>query len=524
MKIERLEEIKDRLDSRFAGDLITRFAEMPQPSTMHNLLRAADQIEKSHRAQTPITIVGDYDADGVCASAILSSVFDQCGVAHQVIIPDRFTDGYGLSPAIIDRIDEGLIITVDNGISANEAAIRAKAKNLELIITDHHVCPEVLPDALIVNPKQSACGFAYDDICGALVAWYLAVEVRRRLNPSVDTKELLALVAIATIADSMPLVGLNRFVAQAGLEMLNRTQEPFALAFRAFFNKQTFSYDDIGFFIAPRINAAGRIASAKDAFEFLKSTSTKEAEIALYKLENYNQTRKELESVILDAASDQASFDDPAVVVYGEDWHEGVIGIVASRLAERFKKPAVVISINGEIAKASARTVGDVDLYSLIRSSADHLLGFGGHKKAAGFSLKRDKITDFKSAFFTAASLIAPDQLLARDELLGELNMALLDTDLYDLIAQYEPFGEGNPRPEFVSREMIVASYKTIGKESNHLKLQLKTNAFAQHRQAIRFFANESIEQGKTISFYYSLLLNEFGGRRTVEMKISEFC
>lgn len=521
MKQMTIEEIFEALESRFKGEQITALSQIPNPKTMKDLIRSAEKIAEYKAKNLPVTIVGDYDADGVCASAVLSSVFTQCGVKHRVIIPDRFSDGYGLSPSVIERIDSGLVVTVDNGISAYEASLLAEKKGLDLIITDHHNCPAMLPKAYaIVNPKQIDCGFEYKDICGAFVAWYLGAAVRAILNPSVDMRSLLICVMIATIADSVELVGLNRFVAQVGLELFNRSAEPYIMALRALSNKERFEFDDISFAIAPRINAAGRVANAKVALEFLLADSFETAQQKAMELERLNSERKVIESEILHQARAGVDPSDPAVVVYGEGWHEGVIGIVASRLADEYKKPAVVISVNGERAKGSARVSGNIDLYELIASAKEHLIGFGGHKKAAGLSLESAKIEEFKEAFFKAASKIDSDQLNHKEGFFGAIDLSLITLDFLRNLKQYEPFGEGNPKPLFLAKEVSVASVRTMGSESQHLKF-FPANPSREPLDIVAF--NSTYSGSSKISFYFEVGINEYRGVQKSQVLISEF-
>lgn len=523
MKQITVEEIFDSLNSRFTGEEIRSLKDLPNPKTLRDLMKSAEKIAEYKAQNLPVTIVGDYDADGVCASAILSTVFAQCGVKHSVIIPDRFIDGYGLSVEIIKRIDSGLIVTVDNGISAHEAAEIAHQKGLDLIITDHHNSPAVLPKAYaVVNPKRHDCGFAHKDICGAVVAWYLGSAVRAVLNPKVDMRSLLPLAMIATIADSVELVGLNRFVAQAGMEIFNRSDAPYIKALRAQSDKEWFSFDDIAFGVAPRINAAGRVAHAKFALEFLLASSFDSAQAKLMELERFNIKRKEIESAILSEARASVNASDPAVVVYGEGWHEGVIGIVAARLAEEHKKPAVVIAVKGDDAKASARISGDVDLFELIASTKKHLIGFGGHKKAAGLKLSSTQIEQFKEAFFDSCKRVDKALLEKKEGFFGAIDLDLITLDFLQAIKSFEPFGEGNPRPIFMANRVGLSSVRTMGSDSQHLKLALKS-ASKIDVEAVAFNRSASFKEANEISFFFEVNINEFRGVKKPQILVREF-
>ncbi|MGE4296004.1 MAG: single-stranded-DNA-specific exonuclease RecJ [Campylobacterales bacterium] len=524
MKISDLSTLEALLRDRLGGEGGDKLSELPQPSLFADMDKAADRIAEAIRSGERITIVGDYDADGVCASALLSESLLRCGGRHDVVIPDRFKDGYGLSPAVVDRIESGLVVTVDNGISAHKAALRARQKGLTLIITDHHLCPPDLPDAYaIVNPKRPDCPFPFKEPCGAAVAWYLGAALKERFDGDWDVGAQLDILLLAVLGDAVALRGMNRALARAGLGRLNRSRRPCVLALRSFLNKTQFTYEDVGYQIVPRLNAAGRMDHAQSAFEFLTAQTLEAALDKLGELDRLNRARKEIEAKLLAKAQDQADGAQAAVVAHGKGWHEGVIGIVAARLAQRYKKPAVVIAHDENGAKGSARTAGEADLFALIAHCEAHLEGFGGHKKAAGIRLEADRIEPFKSAFLQIAATV-PGELLERNEALaGELPLRLIGPELWSLIKRYEPFGEGNLEPLFAARDLRVRSVRAMGRSGEHLRLSIAEEMHASAAEAVAFFTDRTFVPGDAASFYYTLSLNEFNGSSRLQMTVKEF-
>jgi single-stranded-DNA-specific exonuclease len=520
MKINSLQELDAILRRRFERDTIAALRDIEPPSAFLGMQEATRRIVEAIKSGEEIAVVGDYDADGVIASAILSAFFDCVRAKSSVYLPDRFGDGYGISPAIVDRIGASLIVTVDNGASAFEAADRAKALGKTLIITDHHVCRAQPPQAFaIVNPKQPDCPSQYKELCGAAIAWYLAASLTRALNADFDLNEALALVAIASIADCVELKSANRALVKAGVKRLNASAKPYAKALREAL-KADIDSEAIAYKIAPKINAAGRIAHSRIAYDFLKSATATEAKALFAELDALSKERKRIEEGAFDEALKQIGGGESAVVVSGEGWHEGVIGIVAARLAERFKKPAVVIAVKGESAKASARSWGKADLFDLFERCGEYITGFGGHKKAAGATLRADRIAAFADAFRAACA--SNGAVASNRDILGELDLSLVSSALCDLIAQYEPFGEGNPKPIFVACDAPVKESKTIGENGAHLRLSLERERGGNDLQAIWFFASRDIKQNDRVSFYYSILPDRFNGVLRVKLRIEE--
>ncbi|MDR2034504.1 MAG: single-stranded-DNA-specific exonuclease RecJ [Helicobacteraceae bacterium] len=529
--IDSFEELSAILQSRFENDAIKKLNQIESPSAFKGMREATERIALALEEGEAIEIVGDYDADGVIASVILSDFFD-CAKAkfpktkYGVYLPDRFKEGYGVSPQIIDRIKANLIVTVDNGINAIETAKRAKELGKTLIITDHHICPETPPQAYaIINPRQPDCPSKYKELCGASIAWYFAASLTRTLGVEFDLNEALAFVALASIADCVALNGANRALTKTGIKRLNLCRRPYAIALKSICQAPIDS-EQIAFKIAPKINAAGRIEHSRLAYDFLRSETIEEAFKRLAKLDDLAKRRKIIEEAIIGEALTQCTEKESAIVVSANGWNEGAIGIAAARLAERFYKPAIAIAINGQNAKASARSYGEIDILSLIASCEKYVKSFGGHKKAAGINLAADRIDEFKKAFYAAASRIKLPDFVENRAVLGELNPLLIARKLCEIIDRFEPFGEGNPRPIFIAKNMLVKDCKKMGQDGAHLRLILSCDR-VDNLEAILFFADRllgdrKLNIGDRVSFHYAVFLDSFNGVSRLRLRVEK--
>jgi single-stranded-DNA-specific exonuclease len=512
------------LNERFKEDDFTRLADLPDPFLLIDMEKSVKRIAEAMKKKEKITLIGDYDVDGVTSSVVINDFFDEIGYPLTTIIPNRFKDGYGISPKIMDRVDTNLIITVDNGISGHAAADICKERNIDLIITDHHTCGATLPDAYsIINPKRSDCSFPFKEICGAVVAWYLIAGIKKELTLDVDLKSYFDLLALATIADAMPLVSLNRVIVKYGLKVMSSTKRVSLEVFRERLNKEIINSEDVGFMIAPKLNAAGRMSSATEAFNFLRSNTKKEAVKWLDYLFKLNFDRREIESEITELAKLEVRNHDLITVVWGEGWHEGVIGIVASRLVDAFEKPAIVLSIENGIAKGSARSVGEVDIYTLIKAQESLLHGFGGHKQAAGMKLEEENLIHFREAINLAAKEVDPKDFEPQIDVIGDIGFDVLDIECFDIISHFEPYGQANPKPLFQANSVDVVFADWVGKESNHLKLTVAQEQNNIQKKGMAFFANVDIARGDKIDFAYSIVKNDFRNNTTIELQIKKF-
>ncbi len=513
-------KIASILNARFS-DGFKELKDLPSPFDMHDMSRAAERIALAVERGERITVVGDYDVDGVVSTAIMEEFFELIGYPVETLIPNRFRDGYGISPALLDRIDADVVVTVDNGITAFEAAEVCKKRGIDLIITDHHTTAERLPDAYaVVNPKKRECRFAYPEICGAQVAWFLVGALKKRLGVDLAMSRFLDLLAVAIVADVMPLVSINRALVQRGLSMLSVSKRPAFEAVRAYLGKKSFAAMDIGFALAPRLNSAGRMADASDALRFLRSSDISEASRRWLRLEELNRLRKAAEAEAAEEAVQMADADAPVIVVAKEGWHEGVVGIVASRLVERFKKPAIVLSIEGDRAKGSGRSVGEVDLFDLLRRSRRYLAGFGGHKMAAGLSVEKESIAAFTEEICRYASRLDPTLFIPADDVMGILPIEEIDWELMELLERFEPYGEANIRPKFLIYDVEVVEARTIGADGRHLKMVIGSGA--NRIDAVWFGFDKEVKRGDRIGVTGALQVNEFNERRSIQLLVDK--
>ena len=513
------ERLRRVLSERFEGEQ-SRLGDIPPPSQLKDADKAARRIARAIENGERITLVGDYDVDGVTSTALTTLFFRQIPYPLDVIIPNRFTDGYGVSPTLLQRIDADLVITVDNGISAAEAADICKARGIDLIITDHHTPGATLPDAFaIVNPKQETCGYPFPEICGAQVAWLIMAAVKKELGAAIDMKQFLELLALAVVADVMPLTGINRAIVQAGLQQMMQSSRPAFVIIREFLNKTALTSEDIGFQIAPRINSAGRLEDASIALEFLVAEDEATAFRQFELLDRLNTLRKATEAEVSEEAAARVNPEDDVIVVASEGWHEGVVGIVASRLVQKFGKPAVVLSIHEGMAKGSARSIGNVDIYALISEQKGMLAKFGGHKMAAGLSLPIDAVEPFRRAINASAAALHPDDFLPEEAILGELQSGCIDFELLRILESFEPYGEGNPRPRFLIRDAEIVSIKSFGSDRSHSRVSLRL--FPHERQThdvLAFRQILDVPPHRRMTCSYTLSKNEFNGRISLQL------
>ncbi len=520
-KLLNKSDIRQILASRFEQDCHTRLSLLPNPFIFKDIKKSALRIKKALENNETVGIVGDYDADGVVASVVLSEFFEHIGLKYELYIPNRFSDGYGLNPKIVNKLNTSLIVTVDNGITANEAATLCKQKGIDLIITDHHSVPESLPDAYaIVNPKQKDCQFPCKEICGAQVAWYLCAAIKEVCGIKCDMSRWLDILAISIMADLMELKDMNRTMVKKGLLALNQTKRVAFLAIKDMFCKKEFGSDDISFLIAPLINSTGRMEDASLSVEFLKSSTYDEAYTLLERISELNNLRKKQESNLFEESLKMVNEDENIIIVWGDGWHEGVIGIVASRLSRRFKKPAIVFCIENERAKGSARSVGSIDILSIISAHSDMLLGFGGHKGAAGVSIEKNKLEEFKASIQEACKDIDESEFHINRDILGEIDPKEIDFELLGILKSYEPYGEKNPKPCFSINQIAVKNSRYLGKEENHLKLILKSRDVTL--ESLFFNFDKEARSGDMIDIVFSIGFNDYRGLITPQLLIRE--
>jgi single-stranded-DNA-specific exonuclease len=493
---------------------------------VEQLQKALKRISEAIDKKEQIIVFGDYDVDGITASAILWETLHEIGANCLPFIPDRKTEGYGLSLNALqnDELTEKkpkLIITVDNGIVANEAVAFANEQGIDVIVTDHHVPSDTLPDAYAIVHTTK--------LCGAGVAYLLSKEIKsEKLQPTEDTH--LELAALGTVADLVPLTGANRAIVIEGLKKLQTTTRPGLLALfqLAKIEQESIGVYEIGYIIGPRLNASGRIASAMDSLRLLCTKSATRATELASKLESVNRERQQLlregaEHAVA-AVRTRESEVGHLLIIGHESYEEGVIGLIAGKLVEAFYRPAIVLSLGESVSKASVRSISGFNIIEFLRLYKEYFISLGGHPMAAGFSVETAKIAILQKLLEEKAEELLAEELLIRTLKIDcELSFSSLSKDLYSSIQQLAPFGMANPEPVFSTRAVSVDSFRVIGKERNHLKLVLKqeNNSF----EAIAFGMGElgtRLKAGDMLDIAYALDENTWNGATKLQVRIRD--
>lgn len=462
--------------------------ESHEPGAFDSMAAVVDRILAAVGEGERITIHGDFDVDGVCATALLISTLGELGAQCDWLIPDRLSEGYGLSRASVERLAERrteLLITADCGITAAEEVAMARRLGIETIVTDHHQPPGELPECLILHPRIS--GYPFAELCGTAVAWKLCCALREASGGRGSTVDDLDLVALATVADVVPLVGENRSLVRRGLKQMRRAHRPGLRALMAAARCEPTRLDegDIAFRLGPRINAAGRLYRADAGVELmLTRDDARAAEIAA-ELDRANAERREAEREV-DAAAEAALRELPrelgeaaGLVLAGRGWHPGVIGIVASRLVERHQRPVVIVSLDGEgRGRGSARSVPGFDLLGGLESCSEYLLRFGGHRAAAGLELRADQLEPFRRAFAAHATEILGSEEQRRVERIdATVGGASLGLDLAEELGRLAPFGNGNPGVRLLVPAARLSDVRTMGEGAKHSRFNLHSGS-----------------------------------------------
>ena len=460
-------------------------ADLHNPYLMKDMDKAVARIEKAISNNENILVFGDYDVDGTTAVSLVSSYLRCFYPNVATYIPDRYAEGYGISYMGIDYAEDNdisLIIALDCGIKSIEHVNYAKAKNIDFIICDHHRPGDILPEAVaVLDPKREDCSYPYDELCGCGVGFKLIQALAENRNQTIeDLVEYLDLVATAIAADIVPINGENRVLAKFGLEVINSNPRPGIKALIQNVKKKVLTITDVVFIVAPRINAAGRIKHGNEAVALLTEFDLDQAEQFASEIEQHNSDRKELDKQITKEALLQIEENNEQVrfstVVYQENWHKGVIGIVASRLVENYYRPTIVFTKSGEKLAASARSVKDFDIYNALEACAEHLEQFGGHMYAAGMTLLEENYENFKNAFEKVVQeTIHPDLLIPEISYDAEIELSEINPKLMRLLKQFEPFGPENMTPLFLAKGLTDSGYaKTLGSDNEHLKAFVK--------------------------------------------------
>ena len=509
------------------------------PLMMKDMEKAVERIIKGISANEKITIYGDYDVDGITALSILKIFLHEVNADVSFYIPDRLSEGYGLNHEAVKKIKDlgtGLMISVDCGISDIQEVGLAQKNGIDVIITDHHEVPDESPPAFaILNPKQKGCCFPFKSLAGVGVVFNLIIALRASLRDQGFWKhdkipnlgEYLDLVALGTIADIVPLRDENRIFVKFGLEQLTNSSRPGVIALKEVsgLEDSTINPGMVGFRLAPRINAGGRVGKADHGVRLLTTKDLGEAKKMAAFLDGANKERQQIEEhMVIEAKKavqgNEDMLNSRSIVLASPDWHPGVIGIAASRLVDAYYRPAVMIALQGGIGKGSGRSIEGFDLYKGLRESAYLLDGFGGHMYAAGITIEENKIPEFQAVFekivkesLSDEDLIPKIHIDARIPLKGLTMELLRDLDILS------PFGPSNPEPVFCSSILSVAHSGIVG--NGHLKLKVKENGAIY--DAIGFNMGEKVVSAKErIRAAFVPQINNWQGRRTIQLKLKD--
>jgi len=505
------------------------------PFLMKDMDKAVARIESAIENQENILVFGDYDVDGTTAVSLVSSYLKSHYPNIATYIPDRYDEGYGISFKGIDFADDNgfsLIIALDCGIKSIDHIAYAKAKNIDFIICDHHRPGEFLPDAVaILDPKREDCSYPYDELCGCGVGFKLIQALGQRWHDTIDDLvPYLDLVATAIAADIVPITGENRVLAYFGLQVINSEPRPGIKALTHQIKKKVLDITDVVFIISPRINAAGRIKHGNHAVELLTEFNFEQAQQFASEIEQYNSDRKDLDKKITKEAFQQIIENQEeerfSTVVFQEDWHKGVIGIVASRLIETYYRPTLVFTKSGDKYAASARSVKGFDVYNALDACAEHLEQFGGHMYAAGMTLKAENYINFKDAFEKQVQeTILPEMRTPEIEIDAEINFSDITPKLIRILKQFEPYGPQNMTPVFMSSDVTDTGYaKTLGADDEHLRLFVKQNN-SEGLAAIGFGLGRKIDLTKNhnpFQLAYTVCENEWNDKVSTQLMLKD--
>jgi single-stranded-DNA-specific exonuclease len=515
-----------------------------QPSSLRGIDAAVKRIYAAITGNQKILIFGDYDVDGITATAVLLIFLLYTGADVSYYIPHRLNEGYSIQPRHISHYARphgfDLIITADCGSASHQAVAAANHSGIDMIITDHHNIGDEMPPALaVINPKRADCTSGLQSLAGVGVAFFLLIRLRAYLRekgfwqklPEPNLKSYCDLVALGTVADMVPLVNENRVLSKTGLGLINTGQRPglTALAQAGGIRNDTLDADDIAFRLAPRLNAAGRMDHAARAVELLTARDADVAAATAQTLNQLNQKRQQLEKAILAEIETHLSINGSllrrrSLVLSQEGWHAGLLGIVASRLMQRYYRPVVLIATEGGVGKGSARSIGGINLYDALGDCRQHLDAFGGHSLAAGLQIKQGNIADFQDAFEDAVlKRSTSEDLIQTLNIDGELDFAAITGGLIDELESLMPYGTGNPEPVFKSSGIRVVSSKILGKRHRRMVLRQSSGSAAPSIQAIQFNVDErSANEKHFAEIAFKLRWNRWNSQKKAQLVVED--
>ncbi len=509
--------------------------DLHDPFLMKDMEKAISRVEKALSNNESILVFGDYDVDGTSSVALMSSYLKTRTKNVATYIPDRYAEGYGVSYQGIDFAhdnDFSLIIALDCGVKAIEKVAYAKERNIDFIICDHHRPGKELPNAVaILDPKREDCEYPYKELCGCGVGFKLIQALASKEGkPVEELAEYLDLVATAIGADIVPITGENRVLAYFGLQVINSNPRPGIKAIINQVKKKELTITDVVFIVAPRINAAGRMKHGNYAVTLLTETTFKLAEAYATEIETFNTDRREADQQITKEALQQIKIQNEqerfTTVVYQEDWHKGVIGIVASRLIETYYRPTLVFTQSGDKLAASARSVSGFDVYNALEACSEHIDQFGGHKYAAGLTLKEENYEAFKQAFEDEVSKTIDKSLLTPEIKVDmQIDLPQVNNKLWRIIRQFAPFGPGNMTPIFMTDNLKDTGYgKCVGEDDKHLRITV-TQTGKEKLVCIGFGLGERlnlIKDRKSFKAVYSIDENHWQGTTSLQLKLRD--
>lgn len=548
-------------DEQIENYLYGTIADLGDGMLMKDMDRAVEILMEKIRESAPIRIIGDYDIDGVCATYILLEGLKGLGAVADTDIPDRITDGYGLNRHLIDRAFEAgtdTIITCDNGIAAAEEIAYGKGLGMTVIVTDHHEVPfdeedgekkyHLPPADAVVDPKRTDCSYPFKGLCGAAVAYKLMEALYEAMGKdSSDIDYLMEEVAFATVGDVMDLTGENRIFVRQGLEMLQSTSN---LGLRALMectgiDRKAVNTYHIGFVLGPCLNASGRLDTAKRALALLEAGSKQEADVLAGDLKALNDSRKEMTEEAVRQAAEQVEHTEAGrqkvLVLYLPDCHESLAGIVAGRIRERYCRPVFVITDSGEMAKGSGRSIEAYHMYEEMNKCRNLFVKFGGHKLAAGLTLKKENIEKFRQDINAVCTLTETD-MTEKVSIDMQMPFSCVTEELLEELKLLEPFGKGNTKPVFAEKNVSIVSCRLIGKNRNMLRMRLCDGAGTDmdavyFGDAVGFLEEVGERYGKTVrdhffeggyrrirlSVTYYPGVNEYMGQKTMQIVVTHY-
>lgn len=506
------------------------------PFLMKDMSKATKRIAEALENKEKIAVYGDYDVDGITSTAILTHFLRSHGGEVVYYIPDRLREGYGMNVQAVENLSKsgiGLIITVDCGITALEEVLYAKGLGVDVIVTDHHECKKEVPQAVaVLNPKQSDCGYPFKKLAGIGVVFKLLQALTEELKFHMQAlyDEYMDIVALGTIADVMPLTGENRIIVKNGLNQIAYTANRGikALIKQAEIDASHITTGTVGYVLAPRINAAGRIGSPESAVELLLAKDDLVAEKYAKILNDENRQRQEIEQTIFDDAQTMLNayqnLDDESVLVLAkEGWHHGIIGIVASKITERLNKPCILISLENGMGKGSGRSIKNFNLFAALNHCGDYLVKFGGHELAAGLTVTEENLEHFRKAINQyAKETLSEEDYISEITIDAELPIEYLHLNTVDKFSIMMPYGMGNASPVFLCKNLTVTAVRSLS-DGKHLRLNLSDGRYAV--SAIGFSMGElalTLKPYDTVDIVFNLDANTYRGERKMQILLKD--